>query len=56
MFNLSNRRSTGSKSKLKDRIIEPILEHDGVGKSFCDLFAGTGVMAEEMLEHHHIIL
>jgi adenine-specific DNA-methyltransferase len=56
MFRLSNRRYTGSKSKLKDWIKETVLEHNGVGKSFCDLFAGTGIIAEEMLEHYDEII
>jgi len=56
MFRLSNRRYTGSKSKLKDWIKETILEHNGDGKSFCDLFAGTGIIAEEMLELYDEII
>lgn len=57
MFELSNRRYTGSKTKLKDWIKEIVLKYNGEGKSFCDLFAGTGIISQTMIdEYNHIII
>lgn len=56
MFKISNRRYTGSKSKLQDWIKETIMKYNGNGTSFCDLFAGTGVIAESMIEEYDEII
>lgn len=48
-FEIWNRRYTGSKYKLSDWIAELISENC-CGKSFCDIFAGTGIMSKQMLD------
>lgn len=48
-YQIWNRRYTGSKYKLTDWISELIAEQCS-GTSFCDLFAGTGVVSRRMLE------
>ncbi len=55
MFNISNRRYTGSKSQLVDWIMELSRNHCS-GDSFLDLFGGTGVVAEAASEHYRNIL
>lgn len=47
-FNLENRRYIGNKNKLLTWISDLIDEHTE-GKSFFDVFAGTGVVSKEML-------
>ncbi len=47
-FDIWNRRYTGSKYKLSDWIVN-LIEENCVGDSFCDLFAGTGVLSAKML-------
>lgn len=49
-YNIWNRRYTGSKYKLSDWIVELINEHCS-GDSFCDIFAGTGIMSYSMLPY-----
>ena len=44
-FEIWNRRHTGSKYKLSDWIVGLINENCN-GTSFCDLFAGTGIISE----------
>lgn len=48
-FKIWNRRYTGSKYKLADWIAKIIQSHCD-GHSFCDLFGGTGVVAQRMLD------
>ncbi|MGB4588965.1 MAG: DNA adenine methylase [Clostridiaceae bacterium] len=48
-YNLENRRYIGSKNKLLNWISELVDEHT-IGKSFFDVFAGTGVVTQKMLE------
>lgn len=50
-FNLENRRYIGSKNKLLDWISALAYEHTK-GESFCDIFAGTGVVAKKMLPRY----
>ncbi len=50
MYNISNRRYTGSKYKLLDWIEELILENCE-GEVFFDVFAGTGVVSAHMSRH-----
>jgi len=45
MYNIGNRRYTGSKAQLTDWIMSLVLKECS-GKTFLDLFAGTGVVAE----------
>jgi adenine-specific DNA-methyltransferase len=56
MFNLKNRRYTGSKYKLKEWIKSKVLENCPDSLSFCDLFAGTGVIAEYFLDNYKEII
>ena len=49
MFDIWNRRYTGSKYKLSSWISELILEQC-FGESFCDIFAGTGIISYTMLD------
>ena len=51
MFNMYNRRYTGSKYKLMEWIRELIIDNCE-GKSFFDVFAGTGVVTEYMLNEY----
>lgn len=51
MFNMYNRRYTGSKYKLMEWIRELIIDNCE-GKSFFDVFAGTGVVTEYMLKDY----
>ena len=55
MYNISNRRYTGSKYKLLDWIEELMLENCE-GNSFFDVFAGTGVVSDRMHTHYKKII
>lgn len=48
MFDIWNRRYTGSKYKLSKWIHDLIIENCH-GDSFCDIFAGTGVISYTMI-------
>lgn len=50
MFNISNRRYTGSKYKLLDWI-EKLIVDNCEGDVFFDVFAGTGVVSDRMKKH-----
>ncbi len=47
-YEIWNRRYTGSKYKLADWIFE-IIDSHCTGSSFCDIFAGTGIIAKNAL-------
>jgi adenine-specific DNA-methyltransferase len=49
-FTISNRRYIGSKAKLVNWIFS-IISAECNGKSFADIFAGTGVISNEALKH-----
>lgn len=49
-FNIWNRRYTGSKYKLADWIQQLIIKHCK-GNVFFDVFAGTGVVSEKMIDN-----
>ena len=49
MFDIWNRRYTGSKYKLSGWI-KHLIEENCKGDSFCDIFAGTGIISYTMLE------
>ena len=55
MYNISNRRYTGSKYKLLDWIEELVLDNCE-GEIFFDVFAGTGVVSEHMSKHYKKII
>ena len=55
MFNISNRRYTGSKYKLLDWIEDLILKNCE-GESFFDVFAGTGVVSARMSGHYKKVI
>lgn len=52
-YNISNRRYTGSKLKIKDWIKSLIKEHCPNANSFCDIFAGTAIVSDEMLNEYN---
>jgi adenine-specific DNA methylase len=54
-FNLENRRYIGSKLKLI-KWIRSLIETHTEGKSFFDVFAGTGIVAQEMMSHYERII
>lgn len=54
-FQIWNRRYTGSKYKLSQWIFELIQTHCQ-GQSFCDLFAGTGIIAAKASEYYSKII
>ena len=51
-YNISNRRYTGSKLKIKDWIKDLITKNCPNAKSFCDIFAGTAIVTDEMLNQY----
>lgn len=51
-FKISNRRYTGSKLKIKDWIKNLITENCPNAKSFCDIFAGTAIVTDQMLYNY----
>lgn len=55
MYNINNRRYTGSKYKLLDWIEELILKNCE-GESFFDVFAGTGVVSAHMSKHYNKVI
>lgn len=55
MYNISNRRYTGSKYKLLDWIEKLILENCE-GEIFFDVFAGTGVVSARMSKHYNRVI
>mgnify|MGYP000210658261 FL=1 len=55
MYNISNRRYTGSKYKLLDWIEKLVLENCE-GETFFDVFAGTGVVSARMSKHYKRII
>lgn len=55
MYNISNRRYTGSKYKLLDWIEKLVMENCE-GETFFDVFAGTGVVSAHMSKHYKRII
>ena len=51
MFNMCNRRYTGSKYKLMEWI-RTLITDNCEGKTFFDVFAGTGVVTEYMINDY----
>ena len=51
-FNVNNRRYTGCKAKLTDWIKKSILKNCIDCDSFCDIFAGTSVVTEKMINEY----
>lgn len=54
-FEIWNRRYTGSKYKLADWIVD-IIQSNCYGRSFCDIFSGTGVVTQRMLDKMRTII
>ena len=48
-FEIWNRRYTGSKFKLADWLFN-IIDKYCIGDSFCDIFAGTGILARKAID------
>ena len=55
-YKINNRRYTGSKFKLLNWIKESIESRVSNFNSFCDLFAGTGCVAEKFIDRKSLIL
>ncbi len=53
IFDINNRRYIGSKYKLSEWIQHTIINHC-TGTSFCDLFAGTGIITNTMLHNSEL--
>ena len=51
-FKIANRRYTGSKLKLKDWIKDLIVKNCPNCTSFCDIFAGTGVVTDTLINEY----
>lgn len=52
---ISNRRYIGSKSKLADWIFDKIQKNTS-GSSFCDLFAGTGIISKNAIRFYDTLI
>ena len=55
-FRINNRRYTGSKFKLLDWIKNTIEDQTQKSDTFCDLFAGTGCVAEKFTDKKNLII
>ena len=55
-FKINNRRYTGSKYKLLKWIKNTIEDEAKKNDSFCDLFAGTGCVAEKFVDKKKLII
>lgn len=55
-FKIANRRYTGSKLKLKDWIKDLILKNCPDCSSFCDIFAGTGVITDTLIDEYNTFI
>ena len=55
VYNIWNRRYTGSKYKLADWIFD-IIDQNCSGESFCDIFAGTGVIAQRAISKMRTVI
>ena len=55
-FSLESRRYIGCKAKLVDWIFDLINKHTQDVDSFCDIFAGTGVVAHRALEQYQRVV
>ena len=55
-FKINNRRYTGSKSKIVAWIRNLVLEHCKEAMSFCDIFAGTGIVASAVYDDFNEII
>lgn len=56
LFSLESRRYIGCKTKLLDWIFDLINDHTHDVHSFCDIFAGTGVVAHKALQIYDRVL
>ncbi len=55
-FKINNRRYTGSKYKLLQWIKDTIDDETHKNDTFCDLFAGTGCVAEKFIDKNNLII
>lgn len=55
-MSLESRRYIGSKAKLSDWIMDIINTETNDVNSFCDIFAGTGVIANKALQRYHRVI
>lgn len=57
MLNIESRRYIGNKTKLSEWIMSLIAENCKGAQSFCDIFAGTGTISNQALQHYrHVII
>ena len=56
LFSLESRRYIGCKTKLVDWIFSLIDEHTHDVHTFCDIFAGTGVVAHRALQKYDWVI
>lgn len=55
-FKINNRRYTGSKSRIITWIRDLILENCKESKSFCDIFAGTGIVTNALIDDYNTFI
>jgi adenine-specific DNA-methyltransferase len=54
-FEIQNRRYIGSKKKLSNWIMD-LIQKECKGKTFCDIFAGTGIITQQALPFYNQII
>ena len=55
-YNIENRRYIGNKTKLNDWIMQVIQENVPTAQTFCDIFSGTGTVANQALKYYPNII
>lgn len=56
LYNIENRRYIGNKSKLNDWIMSTIQSVAPDAKTFCDIFSGTGTVANQALKYYDKVI
>ena len=56
MISLESRRYIGSKAKLTDWIMETISNYANDAHSFCDIFAGTAIVAKQTVNIYERVI
>lgn len=55
-FNIESRRYIGNKTKLNDWIMQIVQSQAPNAKTFCDIFAGTGTVANQAIPHYEKVI
>ena len=55
-YKIENRRYIGNKSKLNDWIMKTIQSVAPEAKTFCDIFSGTGTVANQALKYYDKVI